>query len=274
MRVHFIGGPTGLLRYTANDDFPERIDNMNTRFTATGMAIVVCAICLSLSLATPAMAMGKYALFEAVYDAKIKIAGGTVRLATTQNEDGRYKFEYTVIPGKLISLFTHGELKETTQFDVINGRPRTLEYTLINTMGSRPRNADVIFDWTENIVKGTYKEKAIDIPIPENAVDRAMLQLVLMADLKKGDLKEKYAVYNKDEFIQILVERIGEEVIKVPIGTFSTVVLRHANEDGSSVTILWCAKELGYLPVRIQSNDDGSKLLVANLSIFNSSPAE
>jgi hypothetical protein len=176
-----------------------------------------------------------------------------------------------VIPGKLISLLTSGELKETTQFEVIDGRPRTLDYTLTNTIGSKPRNGHVTFDWTENSIKGNYKQNIIDIPMPENAVDRAMLQLVLMADLKNDDLKEQYAVYDKDEFIPINVERIGTESVKVPIGTFSTVVLRHSSKDGSSETLLWCAEELDYLPVRIQSSDDGSKVLVANLSTITGS---
>jgi len=236
--------------------------------------IGACALGLWLLFSTAALATENQALFEATYDARIKIAGGKVRMATTRNADGGYTFEYTILPGKLISLFTHGELKETSKFEVVDRRPRTLQYTLINTMGSRPRNAHVTFDWDANTVTGIYKGKPIDFPIPDNAVDRAMLQLVLMADLKNGNLREKYAVYNKDEFIPIFVERIGEESIKVPVGTFSTVVLRHSSADGSQETILWCAKELGYLPVRIQSSDDGSKLLVANLSNITGSPAD
>lgn len=222
----------------------------------------------------PAAAMESHPVFDAVYDAKIKIAGGQVRLAATQNEDGGYTFEYTVIPGKLIRLFTKGELREISVFEVVDGRPRTLDYTLINTIGSKPRNGHIAFDWTANAVKGNYKDKIIDMPIPENAVDRAMLQLVLMADLKQNNLQEKYAVYDKDEFISVTVERIGEESVKVPIGTFSTIVLRHVSEDGDSETILWCAEELGFLPVRIQSNDEGKKVLVANLSVVNGSPID
>ncbi len=247
---------------------------MNINPPPANTIVGACAIALLLLLTTPTSAQEGHALFEAVYDAKIKIAGGKVRLATTQNESGGYTFEYTVIPGKLISIFTSGELRETTQFEVIDGRPRTIDYTLINTIGSKPRNGHVAFDWMENSVKGNYKDRAIDIVMPENAVDRAMLQLVLMADLKNDDLKDQYAVYDKDEFIPISVERVGEESVKVPIGTFSTVVLRHSNEDGSRETILWCAEELGYLPVRIQSNDEGSKVLVAKLSAVKGSPVD
>jgi hypothetical protein len=229
---------------------------------------------VSVLLAIPASASEKHAVFEAVYKAKIKIAGGQVRLATVQNEDGGYTFEYEVVPGKLIKLFTRGQLKETTIFEVVDGRPRALDYTLLNTIGSKPRNGHVAFDWNDSTVKGNYKERAIDIPMPENAVDRAMLQLVLMADLKNDNLQAQYAVYDKDEFIPINVERMGEETIKTPLGTYETVKLRHASEDGSSETILWCAEELGYLPVRIQSNDDGDKVLVANLSEVNGSTAD
>jgi len=242
-------------------------DNLIIRF--------LTGICIAFAMLFPAAGAGageRHVLFEAVYDAKIKIAGGKVRLATTQNEAGEYTFEYTIEPGKLIRIFTDGELRETTKFEVHDGRPRALEYTLINTIGSKPRNGHVTFDWNDNTVQGNYKDKIIDMPIPENAVDRAMLQLILMADLRNDDLQEQYAIYDKDEFISISVERIGEESITVPVGTFSTVVLRHANSDGSRETILWCAEALGYLPVRIQSMDDGSKVLVAKLSSINGLP--
>ena len=234
----------------------------------------VCLFFLSPCFISAAPVAESHALFEAVYDAKIKIAGGKVRLATTRDEDGGYTFEYSVEPGKLIRLFTSGELREITKFEVVDGRPRTLDYTLINTIGSRPRNAHVVFDWDENTVRGNYKDRTIDIPMPENAVDRALLQIVLMTDLKNNDLRPQYAVYNKDEFIRVNVERIGEETVRTPLGTFPTVKLRHVNEDGSSETLLWCAEEFGYLPVRIQANDDGSKVLVANLSAINGSPAD
>lgn len=233
-----------------------------------------CAMILSLLLTTVVSASETHPVFEAVYDAKIKIAGGKVKLATTRNEDGGYTFEYTVIPGKLIRLFTSGELRETTKFEVIGNRPRALDYTLLNTVGSKPRNGHVVFDWEDRTVTGNYKEKAIDIRMPENAVDRAMLQLVLMADLKNDNLQSQYAVYDKDEFIPIAVERIGQETIETSLGAFSTDILRYSKEDGSSDTILWCAEELGYLPVRIQANDEGSKVLVANLSVIKGSPVD
>ncbi|MFV2033470.1 MAG: hypothetical protein ACC663_13320, partial [Gammaproteobacteria bacterium] len=183
----------------AADDMRYTRSMRNIRFVKLP-AVVILIVCL-LILPVVASTSEKYPLFEAVYDAKIKIAGGQVRMTTTRNENGEYIFEYTILPGKLIRLFTDGELKETTEFKVVDGRPRTLDYTLLNTIGSKPRNGHVVFDWEDNTVKGNYKENAIDIPIPENAVDRAMLQLVLMADLKNNNLQEQYAVYDKDEFI-------------------------------------------------------------------------
>lgn len=213
--------------------------------------------------------------FEAIYDGKLKkIAGGKVRLAAMQNEDGGYTFEYSIMPGRLIRLFTRGTLRETTKFDVIDGRPRALDYTLYNTLGSKPRNGHVAFDWERGIVTGNYKEKAIDIPIPENAADRSMLQLILMADLRNDNLQQRYWAYDKDEFIPIRVERLGEETIETPVGKFSTVVLRYAEEEDTGDTVLWCAGELGYLPVRIRANDEGKEVLVAKLTALTGSPAD
>jgi hypothetical protein len=241
----------------------------------TGACTLILLLYATGLSASESHAPESHAIFEAIYDGKLKkIAGGKVRLATTKNEDGGYTFEYSIIPGKLIRIFTSGTLRETTKFEVVDGRPRALDYTLFNTVGSNPRNGHIVFDWEDGVVRGNYKEEAIDIPIPENVADRAMLQLILMADLKNDNLQEKYAAYDKDEFIPILVERIGEETIKTSVGTFSTIKLRYSDEDGTSDTVLWCAEELGYLPVRIQANDEGSEVLVANLSVLNGSPAD
>jgi len=239
---------------------------MSSNTPATKLLAAMALLAASICLSSTALASEEHAIFEAVYDAKIKIVSGQVRLATHENDGGDYTFEYSVVPGALIKMLTSGELSETTQFDVVDGRPRTLDYTLINTVGSKPRNAHVTFNWDSDSVTGNYKDRKIDIAIPENAVDRAMLQLLLMADLRNDNLQDEYAIYDKDEFVPVFVERIGEETIKTDLGTYTTVKLRHKSEDGSSESVLWCAEELGYLPVIIQGFDEGSKVLEAKLS--------
>jgi hypothetical protein len=233
-------------------------------------ALLAITVCLVTSLAT---ATETHGVFVATYDAKIKIAGGKVRLSAQQNDDGNYTFSYETLPGKLIRMFTSGELTETTVFEVIDGRPRTLEYTLTNTIGSKPRNGRVTFDWDIGKVTGNYKDKAINAPLPENAVDRAMLQILLMADLRNDNLQSQYATWHKNKFEPVIVEQLGRETVKTELGTFDTLVLRYSNEDGSSDTRLWCAEELGYLPVRIEARDEGSKVMDARLISIEGDPA-
>ena len=62
--------------------------------------------------------------------------------------------------------------------------------------------------------------------------------------------------------------------IETPVGKFSTVVLRYAEEEDTGDTVLWCAGELGYLPVRIRANDEGKEVLVAKLTALTGSPAD
>jgi hypothetical protein len=225
------------------------------------------------SLTALAQAQGAYPEFEAVYKAKVKIFGGEARMSTKQESPGAYVFEYSIKPGSFVRLFVKGTMNETSQFTLVDGRPRTNHYVLINTIGKNPRNGEVQFDWERNVVSGNYKDKVIDMPLPENAVDRAMLHIVLMADLRHGDLRESYAVYDKDEFMSISVEKLGEETVKIPLGTYETVILQHTSPDGSAVGKLWCARELGYLPVLMEARDDGSKVFHAKLVELTGLPA-
>lgn len=232
----------------------------------------ILSVLILLSLSGIARPQQAQAEFEAKYEGRVKVFSGKVSLSVAQVSAERYVFEYSLQPGRFLRLFTKGYMKETSVFTLVNGRPRPDRYTLINTIGRRPRNGFVTFDWNQGRLRGHYKDKAIDMPIPATAVDRSLLLPLLMSDLQRDEVREIYAVYDKDEFIDVSVTRLGEETITVAAGTYESDILRYASPDDDSTTTLWCATALAYLPVRIETRKGGGKIFQANLTHVSGLP--
>ena len=57
------------------------------------------------------------------------------------------------------------------------------------------------------------------------------------------------------------MEEIGNERISTELGLLNTLKVRRLRAGSRRETILWCAEELGYLPVRITHREpDGTTL--------------
>jgi hypothetical protein len=86
----------------------------------------------------------------------------------------------------------------------------------------------------------------------------------MMNDLhqgKKGELNYSIADGGKLKDYKILI--IGEETIETELGEFTTTKVVRTR--GTRTTTMWCAKKLGYLPVRITQKKEGGGEHTANI---------
>jgi hypothetical protein len=203
--------------------------------------------------------------FEAVYEAKLYVVTGVVRLGVRRQPDEGYSYAYSMEAHSFWDYFFPGVLNEVTLFDYYQDRPRPKEYELRNTMGSKPRNGDYRFDWKDNLVVGHYKGDDIRLPIKPGTVDRALLQLVLMRDVKNNALRSEYPIFDRDEIISIKPKVIGNENVKLLYGTYETIVVQYAGKDDSETTTLWFAPSLDHLLVKVEQQRDGRDFFYAEL---------
>jgi hypothetical protein len=203
--------------------------------------------------------------FETIYEAKLYVVTGVVRVGVRRQPEGGYVYEYSVETHSFWDYFFPGVLNEITLFDYHEGRPRPSEYELRNTMGSKARNGNYRFDWTDNEITGHYKGDKIRVPIKPGTVDRALLQLVLQRDIKNNTLKDEYLVFDRDEVISVDATIIGNEKVDLLYGTYNTVVVQHSGTDDSEVTTLWFAPLLDHLLVKVEQKRDGRQFFHAEL---------
>ena len=207
----------------------------------------------------------RLALFSAIYQARVEFISGSVRIGVQRAADGNLVYEYSVQAQRPWDYFIRGDLEETTKFELVDGRPRPLEYQLRNSISSNERNGSYTFDWEENRAIGIYKNRPVELDIKPGTIDRAILPLVLMNDLRNDALRDEYMILDRDEVSKIAINYEGQERIQLPYGSYDTIVLRHLSPNRKEVSILWFAPALDYLLVKMESYDNGKSVFSAEL---------
>jgi len=204
-------------------------------------------------------------LFSAIYEANVDFITGTVRMSVQRAASGDLYFEYSVQAQKFWDYFIRGDLEETTTFEMHKGRPRPKKYQLFNTISSNPRSGSYNFDWEAKEVIGIYKDRSVRLPLTPDTIDRAMLPLALMRDLRNDDLRDEYHVLDRDEIMSLALKREGEEMISLPYGSVKTIVVKHVSKDGADESRLWFAPGLDFLLVKMEQFENKEPVFSAEL---------
>ena len=88
------------------------------------------------------------------------------------------------------------------------------------------------------------------------------------ADLLNGAASDRYTMFEIDRLRPVNISILGEKVVKVDAGEFDVIGIRHQAEGSKRATTLWCAAELGYLPVVIEQHRKGKLRVRATLTDY------
>lgn len=117
------------------------------------------------------------------------------------------------------------------------------------------------FDWAAgrvSIRRGERERRAAEIRPGDQDVLSLWHQIGIVG--LSGLPTTLTVVSNKDAKVALL-ERVGEETLRLPIGRLDTLRLRAQAEDGKLTIDIWLARNYGMLPVRIRMVDDKGEVL-------------
>lgn len=213
----------------------------------------LCAAVLAILPAAAACADANSPLgpFEARYKVRMSGLSGNMSMSLTR-QDGRYLARSLLKPKGLASVFARGELVESATFDIADNRVRPLGYTMRDTIARNDESGSLSFDWESGIATGDSDGKQLNYDLSALTVDRLSLQYALMLDLINGRSAPSYTMLDGDRRKSLTISQAGDQVIEVPLGKFEVREVRHQNQGSSRRVVLYCAKDLGYLPVRIE----------------------
>jgi hypothetical protein len=221
-------------------------------------------VCL---LAAPAMADGLLTPHTARYKVKISIVSGeldTELLAV----DGGYKATHTVRATGLSRVLSSGSMVASSEFVSTPDGVLPIRYHSEDTVRNKDPEENITFDWVNLEASGTVGDEQVLIPLDGISHDNVSIQYELMHDLLTGQMESTYVLFDVDKMRVADVTNIGTKVIKVGAGKFEAVGIQHQKEGSSRITTLWCAADLGYLPVVIEQHRKGKRNFRATLEEY------
>jgi hypothetical protein len=124
--------------------------------------------------------------------------------------------------------------------------------------GSDKRNVNLAYDWQAHRLTGVYEQTPVDMPLTSAVQDDGSLQIAIMVELLAGRTPSEFSLLNKDKLRVYHYKREGEETVKTPFGDVATIIYSSQADYSPRITRLWCAKDRGYIPVRVEQKKDGS----------------
>ena len=207
--------------------------------------------------------------YEAVYTVKLLQADGTLR-AKLENNNGTYTYTLKTEPTGFWKLIANGSINESSEFEIINDEIRSINYRLNDTIRRNARESEVDFDWSKKVIKGFYKDRVIDFNIEKRILTRILLQIEIMHQKQRNNLKDTYLIIDKDEIkeIDITSSNSGKK-ISVPFGSYDVIEVSHRSKNSNRINTFWLAPELDFIPVKLEQTEGNKVNFEANLVQLN-----
>lgn len=203
----------------------------------------------------------------ATYKVRISVLGGQLDTELRRTANG-YEATHVIKPTGMSRMFARGTLEETSTFDSAPTGVKPREYASRDTLSRDKTNVQVSFDWDTGEARGTVNDTEVVSIIEGLAHDRVSIQYEVMHDLLNNAASDQYTMFEIDRLRPVSVRKIGEKRVDVPAGEFDVIGIRHQAEGSKRVTTLWCARELGYLPVVIEQHRKGKLRVRATLTDY------
>ena len=244
---------------------------------ATDVTAVSIAALLALSFAAFAPEAAERELPERFEATFVLEAKGTTFARThwslVPGANGTYVSTSRTEPAGMFSLIRNDTRVERSEWTFAGGSLQPLAYDYERT-GSKARKIGIKFDWENNIARHISPKGVWKLPVPPGTLDKFSYMFALMRALGRGERSFEYTIADGGRRLRSYVlTRIGEERIETAIGAFDTVAVRRKHENSRRETTFWCARALGFLPIRIVHIErDGTPLTLRIQSLSGIAP--
>ena len=215
--------------------------------------IVLSATVLSFFLFATQSLMALPNAFQANYSvAKGSMTLGNLHTSLKYSGNNYSYHKYTRATG-FAALLTGIKITENTDGQV-SGQTLTPTSYLFNQSKRGGGKVDKV-SFSRNTASGTYKKESFNITTPQGVQDKASMELLLARDLSLNRPRLSYNIVSRGEKSQYNFQKLGNEVLKTPAGTFNTVKVKVVRSNNDRETVFWMAKELDYMPAKIRHRE-------------------
>ena len=246
---------------------------------ATDVAAVPVAtlLLLVLSIAASAPEAAERELPERFEATFVLEAKGTpfarTHWALVPGADGTYVSTSRTEPAGMFALIRDDTRVERSEWTWAGDSLQPLAYDYERT-GSKARKIGITFDWENNVARHVSPTGMWKLPVPHGTLDKFNYMFAMMRGLGRGERRFEYTIADGGRRLRkYVLSSVDNERIDTAVGTFDTVAVRRRHENSRRETTFWCARALGYLPVRIVHIErDGTPLTLRIQSLSGIEP--
>ncbi len=240
------------------------------RVDCTGIVSLFTAVIFSCLVVapTPAGAENVTGLrtFQAEYSlyAKDTRAARVIR-SLTRLDDNSYEYRSETKTVGLISLFRKLHIVESSRLMVEERMLKPLHYSYGRTGYRKKRDVSIEFNRATNKIKNTINGDFWHLPMEPAVMDKLLYQLAIMHDLQNGRIPASYRIADGGGIKTYSFEKLGEEVVETPLGSFNTIKMLRHKPGSSRKSVFWCAPDLEFLQVKVEHTEKDGSTTVAVL---------
>ena len=191
--------------------------------------------------------------FSAVYEVVYRgMNAGSTTLELSSEGGDRWRYVSRANARGVFKLALSGEVRQTSQFTLVDGMPRPIRYVADDGTEDVQRDIRLDFDWRAGRVRGTAEAQPVDLPLREGLQDGLSAQVALMRALDAGQTPRRFFLIDKDEIKEYLYETGGTARLRTALGEIDTVIWSSRRPGSDRVTRVWYAPAYGYAPVQAE----------------------
>jgi hypothetical protein len=234
---------------------------------------VLTALLTITVLASTANSETLLATHNAEYKVKISVLSGKLNTSLRQTDAG-YVAHHVIKTTGFARWYSKGTMDVRSEFSAsLNDGVRPMSFRSVDTLRKDPP-ITLQFDWENNKAIGSVGGEPVEFQLDGILHDSVSIQYALMHDLLNGDPAAQYSLFDINKIRIAIVSNAGSKKIRTKAGRYQTIGIRTQREGSSRTTTMWCAEELGYLPVVIEQHRKGKLKFRATLVRYESLEAE
>ena len=193
---------------------------------------------------------------------------GSISRSLRIEDDGQYTFISRMESSGFAKFLSGSLLLETSKGRII--KDKIIPYSYRRETDKQDKNYELNFDRKNNLVKRIDVAEGYEEILKEDTFDKLSYQAQMMMDLSSTFNENlKYAIASQKKIVTYDVILIKEKKISTPMGKLKTLVINRKDPNSSKETTVYCAKELDWLPVRIEHTDKKGRSMAAKIESYN-----
>ena len=180
-------------------------------------------------------------------------------------DDGSYEYRSETKTVGLISLFRKLHIVESSRLILEERMLKPVHYSYGRTGYRKKRDVSIEFNSETNKIKNTINGDFWHLPMEPAVMDKLLYQLAIMYDLQNGRTPASYRIADGGKIKTYDFEKLGEEVVETPLGSFNTIKMLRHKPGSSRKSVFWCAPDLEFLQVKVEHTEKDGSTTVAVL---------